>query len=54
MTFSYTQTGEVRERDHVGRIRDRLKSNKDAALAAMPAFMVGLCRLELQTSTVSR
>ena len=37
MTFLYTQTDEARERDHVARILDRLKTTKDAALAAMPS-----------------
>ena len=37
MTFLYTQTDEARERDHVARILDRLKTTKAAALTAMPA-----------------
>jgi integrase len=37
MTFLYTQTDEARERDHVARILDRLKTTKAAALAAMSA-----------------
>jgi integrase len=36
MTYLYTQTDEAREREHVGRILDRLKNTKDATLAAMP------------------
>jgi hypothetical protein len=37
MTFLYTQTDEVRERQHVSRIMDRLRPAEQKALAAMPA-----------------